>query len=100
MFGNITTYDEIYKNYIEPCAKMTNQVSVATVSSNTENIRSRIKVVYLEKEYQHVKNFKDFGFEAFFSGVGGFVGIFLGYSLMQVPELISNIAVLLPKLKN
>ena len=29
------------------------------------------------------------GFESFWSGVGGFVGIFLGFSLMQIPDLVS-----------
>ena len=43
---------------------------------------------YKDDQYQEVENIRAFGFEAFWSGIGGFVGIFLGYSAMQLPELI------------
>ena len=39
-------------------------------------------------------NTKNFDFESFVSGVGGFIGIFLGYSLLQIPDLLA----LLPSL--
>ena len=31
-----------------------------------------------------------FGFESFFSGIGGFVGIFLGFSIMQLAPILGN----------
>ena len=31
-----------------------------------------------------------FGFETFWSSIGGFTGIFLGFSLLQIPDLIVN----------
>ena len=51
---------------------------------------SLLKVIYKNDYYQQIKYVPDFGFESFWSGVGGFVGIFLGYSMMQFPEMMGN----------
>ena len=59
-----------------------------------------MKFLYKEKYYQEIENVRDFGFETFWSSVGGFVGIFLGYSMLQFPELISNIPLLFRNIKN
>lgn len=57
-----------------------------------------IKVSYMESTYQETENVQDFTFESFFSSLGGFVGIFLGYSMLQIPEILSNIPSLLKSL--
>ena len=49
-----------------------------------------VKIIYTENYYQEIANSQDFSLEAFFSGVGGFIGIFLGYSILQIPELLDN----------
>ena len=46
---------------------------------------------YTELVYQNIENSRGTSFETFFSGVGGFVGIFCGYSIMQVPEFFDNV---------
>ena len=51
-----------------------------------------IKVSYMERSYQETENVQDFSFESFFSSLGGFIGIFLGYSMLQIPELLNNLA--------
>ena len=48
-----------------------------------------LRVFYQPKIFTEITNTKAVGFESFWGGVGGFVGIFLGVSLMQLPELIS-----------
>ena len=45
----------------------------------------------MDKYYEEITEIKDFGFEDFISGLGGFIGIFLGYSLMQIPELLCKL---------
>ena len=40
--------------------------------------------------FTKITNEKAVGFEAFWGGIGGFVGVFLGYSLMQIPDLIPD----------
>lgn len=47
-----------------------------------------IAFYYTEKMYEEIQYTKAMGFESWLSNVGGFVGIFLGYSMMQFPELI------------
>ena len=45
----------------------------------------------MDKTYQEIVNERDFGFESFWSSVGGFVGIFLGYSLLEFPDLLDKL---------
>ena len=54
-----------------------------------------IKFVYSEKIYEEIQYKKAIGFESWLSNVGGFVGIFLGYSIMQVPEFLALFAAIL-----
>ena len=49
-----------------------------------------MKIIYVDPYYLRFDNDLHFGFESFLSGVGGFIGIFLGYSLLQIPELLEN----------
>ena len=62
--------------------------------SNTE-----VHFVYAAKSYQEIRNREDFGFESFWSSVGGFIGIFMGYSLLQIPELLKHLPSFLRSLK-
>ena len=59
-----------------------------------------IKVSYVESTYQETENVKEFPFESFFSSLGGFIGIFLGYSMLQIPEILSGIPFLALKFMN
>ena len=43
---------------------------------------------YLEDMYQEVTNHRDFDIETLASNVGGFIGMFLGYSLLQFPQFL------------
>ena len=59
----------------------------------SEKLKEKMKIfrfVYEEKYYEEIQYVRDFGFESFWSGIGGFVGIFLGYSMMQFPDLIGK----------
>ena len=57
----------------------------------------RITFTYKEDEYQEIENIRAFGIEALWSGIGGFVGIFLGYSTMQLPDFIRYLSLILKK---
>ena len=50
----------------------------------------QISIHYSVSQYQEIINVQDFNFDSMFSGIGGFVGIFLGYSFLQVTDLIST----------
>ena len=48
----------------------------------------RINVHYSSEIYQEIKNLRDFTEEAMWSSIGGFIGMFLGYSLLQIPDIL------------
>ena len=47
-----------------------------------------IDIIQGSEMYQEIDNVRDFGAESCWSGIGGFVGIFLGYSLLQIPKMM------------
>ena len=51
-------------------------------------MQGKVLIMLVQKYYQEIEFVKDFGFESFWSGIGGFVGIFLGFSMMQFPEAL------------
>ena len=59
----------------------------------------RIMFMYEPKDYEEIQNTQDFDLESFVSGVGGFIGIFLGYSILQLPELLGSLTSLMSKLR-
>ena len=52
----------------------------------------RLLFLYGDSVYEEIQNTKTFDLESFVSGVGGFIGIFLGYSILQLPELLGLLA--------
>ena len=85
----IKSKNSMMESYGQPCTLMT--TSVTTTSENVNIPIFTMQVHYMIESYQEFVNNRDFGFESFWSGVGGFVGIFLGYSLMQVPGLVDKL---------
>ena len=49
-----------------------------------------IEIHYEDKYYEEITQVEDFGVQDFISNLGGFIGIFLGYSMMQIPQLFSK----------
>ena len=73
-----------------PCQDMFISASYNWLPSDKENV-AEIQFVYQDKYYEEINYEENFGFESFISNVGGFVGIFLGYSIMQFPDILSGI---------
>ena len=98
---------KIFEGYDIPCLGMFNSVTIGknvTAIMVNKKIVNRIsrryndwnlckdcttfEIVYLDKYYGEIKEIQDFGFEDFISSLGGFIGIFLGYSMFQIPQLL------------
>ena len=82
-------YKKMLDDHEEPCIDMFNSV----VWNWLENVYTCdkcffVEIQYLEKYYEEIQQLKDFDFQDFISNLGGFIGIFLGYSMMQIPELL------------
>ena len=72
-----------------PCDEML-ILTIETINQNPEPKPKDITIrfLYSEKVYEEIQYVKAIGFENWLSNVGGFVGIFLGYSMMQIPEFL------------
>ena len=83
-------YKTILENHEVPCLDMFSSAVWNELVHNDFKICKKcafLSIVYLDKYYEEISELKDFGFEDFISGLGGFIGIFLGYSMMQIPQL-------------
>ena len=83
----IQNYKTVLRSYLAPCTQM-EILGKFDREEDNEWDDPRIKVTYEETDYEEMKNTKSFNFESFVSGVGGFIGIFLGYSILQIPDLL------------
>ena len=66
--------------------------NVPNVSTILKNYNwNLLEFLYLTNEYEEIQNAKSIDLENLFSQIGGSVGILLGYSILQIPTLISMI---------
>ena len=80
---------KIVDHFDKPCDEML-VLSIESINNNPTPMPNDISVkfVYAEKVYEEIQYIEAIGFNSWLSNVGGFVGIFLGYSMMQVPEFL------------
>ena len=78
------------RNYDPPCYEMKLGVTFEQRGSGYgygyHIIQTNFR--YMDTSYQEIINVREFGLESLWSGVGGFVGIFVGTSLLQIPSLV------------
>ena len=94
----IQDYKNILKSYYSSCIKM-EVLGTFNRESSIKGEDPRMTILYKESEYEELSNTKSFDFASFVSGVGGFIGIFLGYSILQIPGLLELVPSLLISLK-
>ena len=84
-------YKKIWEHHEAPCLDMFNSVVWNEEWYDDSKICRKciyLKITYLDQYYEEIKEIRDFTFEDFISNLGGFIGIFLGYSMMQAPQLL------------
>ena len=101
IYSNFITnkWNSTANNYLPPCNKMKVSSDVKISAHNdpyvSKILKSRnlnmLEFLYLTNEYEEIMNVKDVDLEDLFSQIGGSVGILLGYSILQIPSLISII---------
>ena len=87
IYRSIIQLSSFLSNTIPPCSVMLIPLAVQR-DTKTGTGQLEISVVYSTSQYQEIINIADFSFDSMFSGIGGFVGIFLGYSLLQIADLL------------
>jgi len=55
-----------------------------TAIKRSEPSPSIFRFVYQMEDYQEIRNLKDYGLDNLWSNIGGFLGIFIGYSLVNL----------------
>ena len=91
-------FSNISRLYDEPCYQATNLVSYEQsvipsvkdfdfLSSTNSGMKVKIQIEYAMKSYKKATNNRSFGILSLWSQIGGFVGMFLGYSLLQLPNV-------------
>ena len=88
----VQNYQDVLSSYDPPCTEMT---TLTTVIRDEDQVRRKglVRITYVDQTYQEIANIQDFSFETFWSSLGGFIGIFLGYSVLQIPELLANLRI-------
>lgn len=99
IYENINKLSQILSNITTPCNTMIVSMGVVSEPVKKEKVNYQmISIVYSTSQYQEIINVKDFDFDSMFSAMGGFVGIFLGHSLLQFGDMFD--ALKLRKFKN
>ena len=82
MAGGIKA-NEVFKNYTKPCHKMIvfNNMNHRVYESAEDILK--IKIRMREEFYQEILNTRAFGMADLWANIGGYVGIFCGYSILQ-----------------
>ena len=98
---NFTNLEKVRKMFTPPCEEM-------IIVTNVQRVKGRLRKeyydddlqttvarsLYLDIQFRHVNdryqvitNTRGFSVESCWSGIGGFIGIFVGVSMMQLPEI-------------
>ena len=79
----------VHTDFQRPCLDMFNSIVWYWTKQWTQNENfSFVEILYVDKYYEEITQVEEFGFQDFWANLGGFIGIFLGYSMMQIPELL------------
>ena len=78
--------EDIISSFIAPCNEMGISVSSQAMARrrSPSNSAVEIRVTYKMQKYQEIRNEKDFGMETLWSSIGGYLGLFVGYSLLSL----------------
>ena len=69
------------------CKEKNHEASGPILSAYTPTSKLMIRMTFPEEEYTEIRNSREFGPESLGAGIGGYVGICVGCSLMQLPSL-------------
>ena len=105
--NNFTNFRKIRNHVNPPCEEMIIVTNVQTrkgrklswknlndnqqIDENEQELYWDIQFSNINERYQVTENSRAFTGESCWAGIGGFVGIFVGMSLMQVPDLLCKI---------
>ena len=87
IYNAIQNKENIFAEYDQPCTYMEVSLGASQHTSSYDDV-ILLELQYMRRLYQEIDNVQDFELDSFWSSVGGFVGIFLGYSLLHFPDVL------------
>jgi len=83
----IENFEAVMSSYEQPCVETT---SVVKVNRDLEQRDEKIgiNIQYVQSFYQEIQNKIAYTFEIYFSSLGGFTGICVGTSMMEIPNVL------------
>ena len=87
----IENFEEVMYSYDPPCVEMTSVVKI-TRDLEQRDEHFRIRIQYVQSFYQEIQNKIAYTFEIYFSSVGGFVGVCVGTSMLEIPRALKFLA--------
>ena len=87
IYNAIQNKENIFAEYDQPCTYMEVSLGASQHTSSYADV-ILLELQYMRRLYQEIDNVQDFELDSFWSSVGGFVGIFLGYSLLHFPDVL------------
>ena len=92
IYKQISYPKSVMASYNPPCNKMSLSYTFTRMNAKPG---LKLKFMYTSDDFVEIINQKDFGFEMFWSSVGGFIGMFLGCSLWQAADSVLHIGKLM-----
>ena len=78
---------EIFKTYRKPCNKMI--ISNSILNNYYEKQKTLMIKITLQDEFYHeILNTRDFGMADLWASIGGYVGVFCGYSVLHAMDYL------------
>jgi hypothetical protein len=119
--SNFTNFEKFRKRFEPPCEEMIIVTNIqikkgrevqqkdfnggidgtfnGTLSEDEIGLYLDLQFSNVNDRYQIIENNRGFTGESCWAGIGGFVGIFIGISLMQVPEILLSVFNFLKKME-
>ena len=89
VYDDIKSFKQLLNTYKPPCNDMRIVTSLQRQTYFYDSYMY-VEFKYMDENYQEIINHRDFTVSSFFSNTGGFVGMILGYSLLQAPDEIGR----------
>ena len=93
LHGNILDTNKVFDQYTKPCNNFQQLIFNAVMGHDySGSDLLKIKIRLQNNFYQEIRNIRAFGMTDLWASIGGYVGIFCGYSMLQTTsQLIANL---------
>ena len=94
-FGN----PDFLKSFVEPCDQLQNVMFTTVIqggptekNQGRNDLTSHINLMFKGSNYKEILHIRDFDIESLVGNMGGYVGLFLGFAVWQVPNAIKGVS--------